>query len=164
LIYASEAELASLKYDFVFSDFFVYKRPGLSDFLYSIKEDFKIGVWSSASDDYVLNIVSNIFPEEIKLEFIWGRSKCTIKRDRDRDIYFFTKPLKKLKRKGFDLDRILIIDDTPQKAKDNFGNVIYISEFKGIPDNELEKLSVYLQKLKTIANVRLIEKRGWHSK
>lgn len=162
LIYSSDTELASLKHDFVCGSFFVYKRPGLKDFLLSVKDDFKLAVWSSASDDYVESIASNIFPENLNLEFIWGRSRCTIKRDMDRDAYFFTKPLKKLKRKGYDIERILIIDDSPEKAKENFGNIIYITEFKGIPDNELNKLSSYLQKLKSIANVRVIEKRGWH--
>lgn len=164
LIYSSEKELGSIKHDFVCGEFFVYKRPGLDEFIQSVKEDFIVAIWSSASDKYVAEIVSKIFPANMKLEFIWARDKCTIKRDYELDCYFFTKPLKKLKRKGYDLNRILIVDDTPEKGRDNFGNIIYISEFKGVPDNELRKLSTYLQKIKTVENVRAIEKRGWHLK
>ena len=164
LIHSSEFELTSYKHDFVYSGFFVYKRPGLDEFLNLVKRDFKIGVWSSASDDYVSEIVKHIFPETFNLEFVWGRSRCTLKRDLELDTWFFSKPLKKLKGKGFQLERILIIDDSAEKVKDNFGNAIYIKEFSGSPDNELSKLSQYLQQLKEIGNVRVIEKRGWHSK
>jgi len=162
LIHASETKLASVEHDFVYADYFVYKRPGLDEFLNSVKDDFRIAVWSSASDDYVTSIVSHIFQDSIKLEFIWGRSKCTFKRDLELDTYFFAKPLKKLKRKGYDLERILIIDDTAEKVKDNFGNAIYIKEFTGTPDNDLTKLSIYLHKLKSSSNIRGVEKRGWH--
>ena len=161
LIHASESEIESVEHDFICGGFFVYKRPGLEDFLHSVKNDFKISVWSSASDDYVTSIVSNIFPGDFPLEFIWGRSRCTLKRDYELGTYFFSKQLKKLKRKGYELEKILIIDDSAEKIKDNFGNAIYINEFKGGTDNELNKLSVYLQKLKAAANVRIIEKRGW---
>ena len=164
LIHASEAKLASVEYDFVYAEYFVYKRPGLDEFLNSIKEDFIIAVWSSASDDYVTSIASNIFKDSIEPEFIWGRSKCTFKRDIELDTYYFAKHLEKLKRKGYELERILIIDDSSEKVKDNFGNAIYIKEFTGTPDSELNKLSTYLQELKSASNVRGIEKRGWHLK
>ena len=164
LIHATKTKLASTGHDFVYADYFVYKRPGFDDLLNSIKEDFKIGVWSSASDDYVNEITSHIFPDNFTLEFIWGRSRCTFKRDVVFDTYSFAKPLKKLKKKGYELERILIIDDTAEKVKDNFGNAIYIKEFTGTPDDELKKLSIYLQKLKSVSNVREIEKRGWHLK
>lgn len=163
LIHASATEIESVEHDFICGDFFVYKRPGLEDFLHSIKNDFKISIWSSASDDYVTNIVSNIFPGDFPLEFIWGRSRCTLKRDYELGTYFFSKQLKKLKRKGYELEKILIIDDSAEKVKDNFGNAIYITEFKGIPDNELEALSIYLQIIKSSQNVRIIEKRGWRT-
>lgn len=56
----------------------------------------------------------------------------------------------------------MIIDDSAEQVKENFGNAIYIKEFTGTPDSELNKLSTYLQKLKSADNVRGIEKRGWH--
>ena len=78
----------------------------------------------------------------------------------------YSKILKKIKKRGIgDLERTLIIDDTPRKAKYNYGNAIYPSEFKGDQsDNELELLANYLLTLTSVENVRTIEKRGWQQK
>ncbi|MEL6562394.1 MAG: NIF family HAD-type phosphatase, partial [Bacteroidota bacterium] len=75
----------------------------------------------------------------------------------------YVKPLVKVKKKGIaTLEKMLIIDDTPAKSRLNFGNAIYPSEFNGNPlDDELAKLSDYLETLKSSENVRAIEKRNW---
>lgn len=161
LIHASTEPINPINIDFSFDEYNIYKRPYLSDFLNSVQNDFKIAIWSSAGDEYVNNIVANVFPADYRLEFIWGRSKCTLRRDFDMDTFYFSKPLKKLKTKGYSLEKILIIDDSPEKSNDNYGNAIYIKEFKGEPDDELKRLSEYLQKIKEVPNVRNIEKRGW---
>ncbi|WP_298903436.1 HAD family hydrolase [uncultured Psychroserpens sp.] len=172
LVHATPKEL-NRKADFKVFDYYVYRRPYLDHFLDQIKDDFLIAVWSSASDDYVEEVVDIIFPAELKLEFVWGRSRCKPKRflntddfgnyeSRYMDHYNFIKPLKKLKRRGFSLDRMLIIDDTPHKSSDNFGNAIYPKEYVGdLNDDELKALSQYLKTLKDKTHVRNIEKRGW---
>ncbi|MBL3658997.1 NIF family HAD-type phosphatase [Fulvivirga sediminis] len=154
----------------------VYIRPGLKQFLDKLIINFKVAVWSSASDDYVKKIVNKIFPEEYPLEFVWGRSMCTLQHDTQSlddlgysDYYNhlnYSKILKKIKKRGIGrLERTLIIDDTPRKSKYNYGNAIYPSEFKGDQsDNELELLTKYLLTLKDVDNVRTIEKRGWQEK
>ena len=78
----------------------------------------------------------------------------------------YVKPLIKVQKKGIaPLEKILIIDDTPAKARLNYGNVIYPKEFTGNPqDEELWKLSKYLKTLKDVPNVRTIEKRNWREK
>jgi RNA polymerase II subunit A small phosphatase-like protein len=82
-----------------------------------------------------------------------------------RSHYDYVKVLKKLRRRGYDLNRVLIVDDTPAKAKRNYGNVIYPSEYQGqVHDNELVLLLAYLLQLKDIKNVRSIEKRDWRSR
>ncbi len=79
--------------------------------------------------------------------------------------YEYTKLLKKVKHKGYDLDRVLIVDDTPAKVKNAYGNAIYVTEFNGDPaDNELEVLGDYLLRFKDMENVRRVEKRGWRSR
>ena len=45
--------------------------------------------------------------------------------------YEFAKRLKKVVRRGFDLKRTLIVDDTPEKVSQNYGNAIYIKPFLG---------------------------------
>ena len=175
LIHATEKEL-NQKFDFKIFDYNVYKRPFLDEFLEDIKNDFLIAIWSSASDDYVEEITKRIIPKDIELEFVWGRSRCTYRRnlqideygyydDDFRNHYHYIKPLKKVKRKNFNLDRILIVDDSPHKSKDNFGNAIYPREFTGdTEDRELKLLAKYLKSLKDKENVRRIEKRNWQNR
>ncbi len=174
LVFATENELER-QADFQAFDYFVYKRPFLDNFLEVIKKEFLIAVWSSASDDYVEAVVRNIFPSEYPLEFVWGRSRCVYRRNSNIDEfgyywnstnhYHYIKPLKKLKRKGFRLERMLIVDDTPHKSQLNYGNAIYPKEYTGsLKDDELVFLLDYLMLLKEESNVRSIEKRGWKSR
>ena len=175
LLHATDTKL-DVEPDFELFNYFVYKRPFLEQFLYEMSEAYLLAVWSSASDDYVGEAVQRIFPETINLEFVWGRSRCTYRRDftmdeqryysrSHSDHYHYVKPLKKLKRKGYHIDRILIVDDSPHKCQDNYGNAIYPKEFSGDPDDdELKRLAAYLQTLKNMENVRRIEKRFWRHK
>jgi carboxy-terminal domain RNA polymerase II polypeptide A small phosphatase len=161
LIHATEKEL-QFSYDFKFDKYYVHKRPYLEKFLIDISKHFSIGIWSSADDNYVTEIVKSIKPENVELEIIWGRSRCSIKRDYDLDTYIFEKRLDKLKKKGFRLEQIIIVDDTPEKSRTNYGNAIYIQEFSGNTiDEELKHLHDYLLTLKNVENIRTIEKRGW---
>lgn len=161
LVYATEDKL-DIKEDLRFGKYFVYKRPGLDNFLRQISQHFKIGIWSSAGDIYVAEIVKAVKPVDVKFEIVWSRSKCTQRRDLDLDFYYWEKRLSKLKKKGFRLEKILIVDDSPEKSKSNFGNAVRIKEFKGeSSDNELAALFDYLLTLKYVDNVRTIEKRSW---
>ncbi len=173
LIFGSLKELEK-PFDFTVFNYFIYQRPYLKEFFEKIKDHFLIAFWSSADDEYVEEIVEKIIPKDVEVEFVWARSRCSYKRnftgifDDYQDYnsttshYHFTKPLKKLKKKGYQLERILIVDDTPHKSKENYGNVIYPKEYRGEnDDNELLLLADYLITLKDRTNVRRIEKRGW---
>lgn len=163
------------KEDFKVFSFFIYKRPYLEAFLDALKENFLVAVWSSASDNYVAKIVQHIFPNDYPLEFVWGRSRCTYRSKQFEDNYgryledyetpyFYLKSLLKVKKQGFKLDRILIIDDSPEKCQNNYGNAIYPQEYLGQQDDkELLFLSKYLKSLKDELHLRSIEKRGWKS-
>lgn len=161
LIHAT-TKILDFEPDFHFDKFFVYKRPHLDKFLEDISKHYTIGIWSSANDIYVAEIISKLNYKELDFAFIWGRSRCTLKRDYVLDNYFFEKRLAKLKKKGFKLEQILIVDDTPEKSSANYGNAIYIKEFIGNKsDCELIYLYDYLLTLKLVENVRKIEKRNW---
>jgi len=163
LIHASNDELSSPAH-FMLDKYFVYERPGVRSFLSGIAQHFAIGIWSSASDDYVAEIVGHIMPVTIEPVIIWGRSKCTMTRDYEYDNYIYEKRLDKLKKKGFPLEQILIVDDSPEKARANYGNAIYIREFTGdVNDDELQFLYNYLLTFKMVNNVRTVEKRGWRN-
>ncbi len=110
-------------------------------------------------------IVEKIKPSTINFQFVWGRSRCTTRRDYDLDTYVHEKRLKKVKKQGYPIERMLIVDDSPEKTKDNFGNAIYISPFEGgQEDQELLLLLKYLVSIKDMSNVRGFEKRGWKNK
>lgn len=161
LIHAAQSEL-NRPCDFKFDHYFVYQRPYLREFLINISEHFSIGIWSSAGDNYVNEIVRHIKPDNVDFVVVWGRSKCSVRRDLTFDTYCFEKRLDKLKKKGFRLEQVLVVDDSPSKSRTNYGNAIYIKEFTGdTADRELQFLYEYLLTLKTVDNVRTIEKRGW---
>lgn len=175
LIHATREELSQAA-DFEIFNYKVYKRPYLDEFLKAISSDFLVAIWSSASDDYVEEIAKRIIPNELALEFVWGRSRCTYQRNLQIDEYgyydddpinhyHYIKPLKKVKRKGFNLERILVVDDSPHKSKDNYGNAIYPSAFTGdSQDIELKLLAKYLKLLRNKENVLRIEKRNWRNR
>lgn len=175
LIHATATKIRE-DFDFQVYDYYVYMRPGLTEFLTRCGAHFTLAVWSSASDDYVQAIVKQIFPAQLMPAFTWGRSRCTPFRLPEVDEqgfytpdysrgYEFAKRLKKATRQGFDLKRTLIVDDTPEKVRQNYGNAIYIKPYLGAgEDQELAYLADYLLTLKDAANVRTIEKRGWRQK
>lgn len=154
-------------------DYTVYTRPFLREFLEELREHFRVAIWSSASGDYVTEVVKRIFPEAYPLEFVWARNRCTWKPDYRRageegyfdhfSHYDYVKKIEKIHKRGkFHKKRILIIDDTPAKCRYNYGNAVYPAEFLGDPaDRELELLIRYLKTLHDKEDVRSIEKRFW---
>jgi RNA polymerase II subunit A small phosphatase-like protein len=67
-----------------------------------------------------------------------------------------------LRKRGYDLNKVLIVDDIVETAVNNYGNLIQIKTFTDdTDDTELLKLISYLEKIKNEPNYRRIEKRGW---
>ena len=163
LIHATETKL-DIEPDFQYSDYYIYKRPNLIEFLTEMNRYFELAIWSSADDQYVNDVVEIIKPTGIEFQFVWARSRCTPRRDYELDKYVYEKRLKKVKKQGFRLEKSLIVDDSPEKTRDNFGNAIYVLPFEGNQkDNELNLLSEFLKIIKNLENVRRIEKRGWRN-
>jgi RNA polymerase II subunit A small phosphatase-like protein len=170
LIYASEEPLERPA-DFRAYQYHVYRRPHLEPFLADCAAWFDLAIWSSASDLYVETVVANILPPEIEPRFVWGRSRATMRRASPSgdgswldpwDHLHYLKPLAKVKRAGWRLERVLIVDDTPAKCVRNYGNAVYAAPWLGSQeDDELPRLARYLQTLKDEPNVRTIEKRRW---
>lgn len=59
LIHASQTKLSHRPEDFTFDKYFVYKRPHLDHFLQEVARHFKLGVWSSAGDEYVSGMIND---------------------------------------------------------------------------------------------------------
>ncbi|MEH0154206.1 HAD family hydrolase [Limibacter armeniacum] len=174
LVFGTKELLDSMP-NFTAGEYHIYVRPHFESFIRSLSSQFRLAIWSSATDDYVFDVVENLISEDINLEFVWARSNCKVKFKvqvdeygyydaNPRNHYYYVKPLKKVKRRGFPLERVLIVDDTVSKSEENYGNVIYPKPYFGDKeDNELLALLEYLQMLKEVDNVREIEKRGWRN-
>lgn len=161
LIHATEGML-DREPDFEVGPYSVYKRPGLSKFLSVVYEHFQLAVWTSSTRQYAVPVVASIFPPEMELRFIWSRERCTMRFDAEQHDYEWAKNLDKLKRRGYRLEHVVMLDDTPAKLSRHYGNLVRVKPFYGdLDDRELAQLQEYLPTLKDTANVRAVEKRFW---
>jgi RNA polymerase II subunit A small phosphatase-like protein len=160
LIHATEELLRSP--DFTVGSYNVYRRPHLEEFLKGCSELYDLAIWSSGSSDYVHAVIANIVPPNIQPVFIWCRDRCTPRMNPEMWDSFYLKNLRKVERLGFNLDQVLIVEDTPENVQRNYGNAIYITSFVGqTKDEELLLLRQYLASIHSVANVRKLEKRAW---
>jgi RNA polymerase II subunit A small phosphatase-like protein len=142
--------------------YFLYLRPGLDEFLTQMSVLFRLAVWTSSSPAYARAVCPLVFSELQSLEFVWASDRCTPTRNFENDSWSSAKPLKKLKRRGYDLARVLVVDDSPEKHTRNYGNLVQVAPFMGNPnDDELAHLAGYLTQLAAVPDVRSIEKRQW---
>ncbi len=164
LIYVALAPLARPP-DFYVHRMPAYRRPYLDDFVRHAASLFRLGIWSSATEDYLGEAIPRIIPSSIELAFAWGRKRCTPRVDSTRQgRVTYLKDLKKVRRHGFDLRHVLVVDDSPEKVERSYGNAIYVSPYEGaLEDMELPALSRYLNTLVSADDVRQIEKRGWRN-
>ena len=161
LIHGAEVRLGRAE-DFQVGPYFIYKRPYVEQFLPQVAQYFELAVWSSASCDYVEIIAKQLARVGIEWQFVWSRKKCTHRYDYEQMEASPIKDLRKVKKLGYDLEQVLIVDDTPAKVVRNYGNAIYVRAFEGNQDdNELEILVKYLGRIHGAPNYRCIEKRGW---
>jgi RNA polymerase II subunit A small phosphatase-like protein len=163
LVFATEAPVRA-GHDFDCGGYTVYCRPFLDEFLQRVRAHFRLAVWSSASADYVDCIVEKSPLRDVALEFVWTRDRCVRVYDMELHEHFWVKDLKKVRRRGYSLARVLMIDDTPAKLVRNYGNLVRVREYQGdSADNELGLLGDYLLRNKDEADFRRVEKRGWRA-
>jgi RNA polymerase II subunit A small phosphatase-like protein len=90
--------------------------------------------------------------------------KCTRVFDPENHGYSYVKDLKKVKRRGYDLNRVSMVDVTPKKLAQTYGNLVRISEYEcASQDDELLLLSRYLPGLSERRNLRTVENRNWRA-
>ncbi len=163
LIHATET--SDKEEHFIVGPYVVFKRPRLEHFLNFCNQHFEIGIWTSSTQNYADEIVKEIMPKDIEISFLWARDRCIADRNLNTDEIEWVKDLRKLKKKGYNLDNIVVVDDSPEKLKRNYGNLIRINPFFGdTTDDELEKLESFLFMIKDMGNVRVFEKRKWKNK
>ncbi|MFZ6760474.1 NIF family HAD-type phosphatase [Undibacterium sp. Ji50W] len=161
LLYATKDHLGR-EPDFIFFGYQCYLRPHVKEFLAYCQEHFDLAVWTSSSEDYAHIVVSHLFDGDAPLKFLWSRKRCTYVFDPEQQNYEWVKDLRKVRRQGYRLEHVIMLDDTPEKLRRNYGNLVRINMFEGqVDDRELTLLMPYLQELKHAANIRAVEKRGW---
>ena len=161
LVHADEKPLIRAA-DFRVGPFHVYRRPFIREFVAAVSEWFDLAVWSSASTSYVNGVAENVFGVPNTLRFIWASDRCTRRYHAELQEQYYAKNLSKLRKLGFELERILMVDDSPEKLSQHYGNHIRIAPFTGNEsDTELRDLLPFLESLRTAENVRRIEKRFW---
>lgn len=165
--YVPDSESHLVDFDFMMdydkgSYYYTKKRPFLDKFLTYAFENFDVAVWTAAGETYANLVLQNIGVDKSNLKFFYTKENCTIKVDYVCSQYYGVKNLQKLRKKGYDLDQVLIVDDVQKTAVNNYGNLILIKPFTDdTQDTELLKLISYLETIKDSSNVRRIEKRGW---
>jgi TFIIF-interacting CTD phosphatase-like protein len=148
--------------DLQIGEYCVYRRPCLDEFLGFVATCFDLAVWSSAGSAYVSALVGYLFSTPSSLRFVWASERCTRRFHPENQDYYWVKDLKKVKRAGFALQRVLMIDDTPEKLERNYGNHLRIRPFEGqADDTELRDLIPFLCWLCSVEDLRSVEKRNW---
>ena len=137
----------------------VFVRPGAILFLKQMTAVFDLAVWTSASADYANDIVKTLFPSPPM--FLWCRERCVRWFNPEKCETEYVKDLKKLRRLGWDLAHVLVVDDSPEKLVRNYGNLVRVPPFVGGQDDILRPLAAFLIELSVKPDVRRIEKRGW---
>jgi TFIIF-interacting CTD phosphatase-like protein len=150
--------------DFRIGPYHIYKRPHLDTFLSTVGQLYDLAIWSSASADYVEGIAQVLSSVVGEWQFVWSRERCVTRMHPESLEQCILKDLRKVKRLGYDLNRVLIVDDTRHKVSRNYGNAIYVREFLGTDeDDDLVRLAPFLSRLYCEANFRMLEKRNWRS-
>ncbi len=163
LLYSSRTTLPRTE-DFKVGDYFVYTRPGLREFVKFVQDSFEIAVWTASTAAYAKSVLAKVFPDPGILRFAWSRERCTVRYNAELRQSYWVKDLKKVKKLGYSLDSVLVVDDSPEKLERSYGNHVPVQPFLGDPrDDELYFLQRYLIRLKDVASVRSIEKRGWRT-
>ncbi len=161
LIHGTEQPLERVA-DFQVAQFSIYWRPFVRELMRFCREHFQVAIWTTASNDYAEAILKEICGSDYPFEFIWCRDRCTPKGEGFDGEFRWIKNLKKVKKRGWSLDHVLVVEDKPENLSRHYGNVIRIEPFEGDPDDiELKRLMSFLLDLKSIENVRTVEKRGW---
>lgn len=155
--------------DFSFEQHYhVFKRPGVHDFVAQVADSWRLAVWTSATQDYAQFMCERIL-RQVPLEFMFDRRRCTRRRNFGSGMYhsndvYMVKDLKKVKRLGYALDRMLLIEDRPENGERQYGNLVRVPGFYGDPsDDVLPRLARYLDTLVDAPSFRSIEKRGWQN-
>jgi TFIIF-interacting CTD phosphatase-like protein len=146
----------------------VLERPHVRRFLQFAFDHFaEVAVWTAASRGYAEQVLQHLLGQDFatRLAFFWTRERCRQAIDYDTGYLSTEKPLRKVRRRGYDLAKVLFVEDTPENLRRSYGNLVPVQPFVGDPtDDELVELEAFLHELGGLEDVRRHEKRGWRGR
>jgi TFIIF-interacting CTD phosphatase-like protein len=146
--------------DMILGDLHIYFRPHVSHFISVLSNYYEMAIWSSASEEYVEAVADRLFGSPNNLRFLWSHGRCTQRLNPETGDTIYLKDLKKVKRNGFTLNRVIILEDEPIKVSRNYGNAVYVRPFFGQEDDsELLELEAFLVNVSAEEDFRKIDKR-----
>lgn len=121
--------------DFEYSPYFVYKRPFLLELLTATKPFYDFAVWSSSSQEYVDAVVEEIFGIEFDVKFSWAVERCVQRVDTRSNGYVYIKDLRRVQSQGYPVERITILDDSPETIARQPRNHLKLKPYFGLADD-----------------------------
>lgn len=133
LVHATTEGL-SRRADFEYPPYFVYKRPFLCELLSATKLLYDFAVWSSSSKEYVDAVVGEIFAD-FDVKFSWAVERCVQRVDTHSNGYVYIKDLRRVQSQGYPVERITILDDSPEKIARQPRNHLRVKPYYGLEDD-----------------------------
>jgi len=155
---------------------YIYRRPGLDELMEYVFNNFEVGFWTAATHKYANFVLEKCLKRDHynKIKFIYSYDRCRRRYEITEETGLIpqttiSKPLRKIwrtrnaKLKGWTKRNTLIIEDTQSNCIENYGNAIYVPSYNAININDeiLYDLTLYLEQIRVIDNVRVIDKRNW---
>lgn len=134
LVHATTGRL-SRSADFEWLQFHVYLRPHLSELLSEVSPFYDFAVWSSASKEYVDAMVERLFGTRFEVKFAWSVDRCIQRVHAQSNGYVYIKDLRKVQSQGYQVERILMVDDSPEKIARQPLSHIKIDPYVGQADD-----------------------------
>jgi len=144
--------------DFTSSGYNTRLRPHLREFLEAVDPWWHLAIFTAAGQFYAQDMLEGIrrhTPFPLEPLFLFDRRRCTPRQDPDTGNVTWLKDLKKVRRKGFNLDKVLVLDDRPAGLARHRGNLLRAPEWTGDPnDTFLLDVLPTLKRLSQADNIR----------
>lgn len=137
---------------------YVSLRPGVAEFLAKVSEHYRIGLFTTGSSDYAIEIKDLLDPNETCIELCLTRSHCSMRSEHGSSVQLsntIVKDLRILQPLFADSNLsetpfpVLLVDNTPSVFFANPGHGVPVHPFctNTVNDKELYKLGDYLVNL-----------------
>lgn len=121
--------------DLLWQQYHVYKRPHLVEMLEQASPFYDFAVWSSSSREYVDAIVDYVFGTAFPLKFTWAIDRCIQRVHPQSNGYVYIKDLRKVQSQGYQVERVVMVDDSPEKLVRQPRNHVQIPPYVGQADD-----------------------------